>query len=288
MRVLALSDLHLDYIRIRNGLKLDEERYIVKFLLEKLLNENIDIFVFAGDISAKLWEIELFFEVFKCFSGVKIFLPGNHDLWKERDIISSDKYYKLLPELCRGYDFYYLPHGPLHVDDLTFVGTVGWYDYSLGDSYYDKLVFEKGEYRGIRWRETYWKLISFVKDGRKLKNEEICDLMIMELEKNITFIPKNKNVVFITHFLPFEELLYMKNFFSAYLGSKKIGEIILRYGFEMVICGHEHRNGIYGVKNIRVYKPTFGYLDNYKMFKERIDKTAIIIEILDYDRFCMI
>jgi len=288
MRILALSDLHLDYIRLRNGLKIGEEREIIEILLKKVLRENIDIFILSGDISAKIWEIELFFELFKGFSGVKIFVPGNHDLWKEKDISSSDKYYKLLPDLCKTYDFYYLPFSPLYINDFVFVGTVGWYDYSFGDGYYDKLVFEKGEYKGLKWREVYWKLIDFVKDGRRLKNEEICDLMISELEKNMALLDRNKNIVVITHFLPFEDLLSMRNFFSAYLGSKKIGEVIFKYGADMVICGHEHRNGIYEVKNIKIFKPTFGYLDNYKVFQERIEKTSIVIETSDYNRFCVI
>ncbi|MFN3699220.1 MAG: metallophosphoesterase [Dictyoglomus sp.] len=288
MRILALSDLHLDYIRLRNGLGIDEEMEIVKILLEKISSENADIFIFAGDISAKLWEIELFFKGLKAFSGIKVFLPGNHDLWREGNVSSDEKYYKKLPELCANYGFFYLPQGFLEINGLVIVGTTGWYDYSFGSDYYEEKIFEKGEYKGIRWRETYWKLIDFNRNGMKLGNKEICELMLSQFRDNLVKVSNYKDIIAVTHFLPFEELLSIKNFFSAYLGTKKLEEIILQHNIKRVICGHEHRYGIYNIKNIEIYKPTFGYLDDPKKVKEKIEKTSIVIEVSDYNRFSVI
>ncbi|ACI18716.1 metallophosphoesterase [Dictyoglomus thermophilum] len=288
MRIFAVSDLHLDYLRIKKGLKVSEERELLKTLLNVVLDKNIDIFIFAGDISAKIWEVELFLEVFSSFSGVKVFVPGNHDIWKEGEITSDQKYYKILPKLCKEYGFAYLPFEPIKLNDLVIVGTMGWYDYSFGDSYYDKSDFDRGEYGGIKWREVYWGLARFCNNGKILSNEEVYNLIYDEFKHHLLKIEKGKDKIVVSHFIPFEEILFIKNFFSAYLGSKKFGEIILEHGINKVICGHEHRSGIFSVNGITIYKPTVGYAESTESLLSRYDQNSILIELSDNHRFCVI
>ncbi|ACK41972.1 MULTISPECIES: metallophosphoesterase [Dictyoglomus] len=288
MKIFAISDLHIDYLRIRRGLKIFEERELLKDFLKELTSKDVDVFVFAGDISAKLWEVELFLEVFRKFSGLKIFVPGNHDIWREGEITSDQKYYKILPELCKGYDFIYLPFKPLEFSNLAIIGTMGWYDYSLGDSYYSKRDFERGEYKGIRWRETYWKLVNFYNHEKVLRNEEICELIYEEFQNSLLKVEKSIEKIVITHFIPFEEILPIKNFFSAYLGSKKFGDVIVANNVGKVICGHEHKSGVFYVSNITVYKPAIGYADSIESLISKYRQNSILIEILDNHRLSMI
>ncbi|HOJ92369.1 MAG TPA: metallophosphoesterase [Dictyoglomaceae bacterium] len=278
---MALSDLHLDFIRLRNGFEKDEESIFIKNIFEEIEKENVNVFVIAGDISAKLWEIELFFEFFAALSGVKIFVPGNHDIWKEKDISSDQKYKKMIPDLCGKYNIHFLPENPLLIGDIAFVGTLGWYDYSFGSEAYSIEEYEKGIYDGLRWRETFWKLVDFYDSyGRKLNNVEICEIMQDELKNSLEKVEKEKKIVAVTHTVPFKELLHMKNFFSAYLGSEKLGEILIEDGrVRYVICGHEHNTVIFKKENLEIYKPTFGYLDKLEKWKERLERAIKIIDI---------
>uniref|UniRef100_A0A7C3MJ97 Serine/threonine protein phosphatase n=1 Tax=Dictyoglomus thermophilum TaxID=14 RepID=A0A7C3MJ97_DICTH len=279
MRILAISDLHLDYIRLRNGLNLQEEREILRKIRDYLLTDNPNILIIGGDISSKIWEVELFFEEFSYTNINIVFVPGNHDVWKEGKITSTDKYYYILPNICEDFGIHFLPRNPFITGKWAFLGTLGWYDYTLGNSDYPKEDYDKGVFRGLKWRETFWKLINFTNiNGNCLSNIEICKLFIEELEKDFYKV-ENFNKIVITHMLPFKELVMIKNFFSAYLGSEKLGEVILKNKADFVICGHEHNPQSLTIYNIKIEKPTFGYLDSLRNLKDRLDKAKKLIEI---------
>ena len=66
-------------------------------------------------------------------------MPGNHDLWVEskralrRGHDSWHKYRTGIPDVCARRGFRYLVGAPLALGGVGFAGSVGWYDYSLGD-----------------------------------------------------------------------------------------------------------------------------------------------------------
>lgn len=283
MKILALSDIHLDYIRLRNGLKKEEVKEFLLKIRDKLSSFNADVFIFAGDISRKIEDINMFFEVLKDMNFYKVYVPGNHDIWIEDGISSSEKYRKILEKIAKINNFHYLPSSPLIINKVGFVGNVGWYDYSLGSEEFSIEEYEKGEYGNLRWREIYWKLVVFRDDsGKILSNQEICKVMKEELERQIEDI-KNKVEIIVTviHTLPFEELIYTKNFFSAYLGSKYLGDILLKNKkIKYLICGHEHNPLILNKDGINIYRCPFGYLKNLKDWEENILRGIKTFEII--------
>lgn len=283
MRILALSDIHLDYIRLRHGLRKEEIKEFSSKVRDKISSFNPDIFILAGDISRKIEDIEIFFEVLKDTNFQKIYVPGNHDLWIENGLDSSQKYRNTLEEISKMTNFHYLPFNPLVINYIGFVGNVGWYDYSLGSDEFSIEKYDRGEYRNLKWREVYWKLIIFKDNSEKvLSNKEICKLMQEELQKQIESIKdKVEVIVTVTHTLPFEDLIYTKNFFSAYLGSKYLGDIILKTKkIKYLICGHEHSPLILNKNGINIYRCPFGYLKNLKDWEEYIIKGIKSFEII--------
>lgn len=283
MRILALSDIHLDYIKLKNGLKEEEISGFLTKVRDKILSFNPDVFVFAGDISRRIEDIKIFFETLKDLKFYKMFVPGNHDLWIENGLNSFEKYKYILGKISKDNNFYYLPSSPLIINNIGFVGSIGWYDYSLGSDRFSTEEYDRGEYRNLKWRETYWKLIIFKDNtGKILSNKEICKRMQEELEGQINDIKDKVDVIVaVIHTLPFEDLVYIRNFFSAYLGSKYLGEIILKNKkIKYLICGHEHNPLILSKDGINIYRCPFGYLRNLKDWEEHILRGIKFFEII--------
>jgi len=285
MRIVALSDLHLDYVRVKNGLSLQEIISFLENIKFKVSSFNPDIFIFAGDISRRKNEIDLFLKSFKNTPYIKIFVPGNHDVWIEDGEDSLLKYKYSLKTICEENEFYYLPLNPLIINNIGFVGSLGWYDYSLGSEEFSIDEYEKGKFADLKWREIYWKLAIFKDNrGNTLSNIEVCKLMIKDLEEQIEGI-KNKveKIITVIHTLPFEDLVYKKNFFSAYLGSKFLGEVLLKEKkIRFLICGHEHNPLVYNKCGIKIYRCPFGYLKNIKDWEYNFLKGVKIIELDNY------
>ncbi|MGB9856825.1 MAG: metallophosphoesterase [Dictyoglomaceae bacterium] len=283
MKIVALSDLHLDYIKMRNGLSEESIVDLLEKMKNKILSFNPDVFIFAGDISRKVKDIEIFLNVFKNLSFYKIFVPGNHDIWIENGEDSFEKYRNILRKVSENYNFYYLPAFPLIIKNIGFVGSLGWYDYSLGGEEFSFYEYEKGKYKNLKWREVYWKLVSFKDEkGNRLSNPEVCKIMQEDLRNQIEEIKDKVNIIVaIIHTLPFEDLIYTRNFFSAYLGSKFLGDILLENEkIKYLICGHEHNPLILNKNRIRIYRCPFGYLRNIKDWEENILKGIKTFEII--------
>ncbi len=102
-------------------------------LADGMCDSGADVIVLAGDISAGPdSRYHRFLELFAGFSGPKLFIPGNHDLWSDVDSPStSSRYEASLQRIAEDNGFHYLPHNPIAVADVGFAGTVGWCDYSF-------------------------------------------------------------------------------------------------------------------------------------------------------------
>ncbi|PMQ02011.1 MAG: serine/threonine protein phosphatase [Dictyoglomus sp. NZ13-RE01] len=284
MRVSALSDIHTDYIRLKNNLRKHELLDFLEKLKLRIMALNPDVFIFAGDISKKLEEVDLFLNTLSSLKAFKLYVPGNHDIWNENGIDSKTKYYKSLKEIAEKNSFHYLPSSPFILGNIGFVGSIGWYDYSLGSEDFSLEDYEKGEYRGLKWREVYWKLIDFRNnEGKRLNNPEICKIMQKELKDQIEFVKDKVDVIVaVIHTLPFEELIYTRNFFSSYLGSKFLGDILLENSkVKYLVCGHEHNPLIFAKNGIKIYLCPFGYLRDIRDWEEYLSKGLKTFEIIE-------
>src|SRR4051794_41160815 len=121
MRVLLTADLHYNHAR-SHPLAIE--------LIDTLNRTGGDVLVIVGDTAVADGDT-----LEQClsrvtFTGPKLFVAGNHELWTTRDdsyAIFTDE----LPRRVRALGWHWLETDPFVAADIAFVGSVGWYDYSF-------------------------------------------------------------------------------------------------------------------------------------------------------------
>ncbi|OLS23649.1 MAG: 3',5'-cyclic adenosine monophosphate phosphodiesterase CpdA [Candidatus Heimdallarchaeota archaeon LC_2] len=260
MKLVMFSDPHID---------IQEKRGYPKFLVQ--LNEYLesiepDIILVTGDIAGSTSYIQKFLEGIFTSAKKKIYCPGNHDIWvnsKAHDA-SWTKYYQILPQLSTELGWHYLPNQPLIVNNVAFVGTMGWYDYSTRNPIWDdkiSILEYSSKYNkssGAIWMDREYAKFGDHNDNvvaDHFANELIEDLQSIsdnliemnwdsgnssieelnkynKLKKLKKLESKNVDTVVIgTHMVPFVDFVKFTgnldwDFFSAFIGNTKLGRII--------------------------------------------------------------
>lgn len=235
MRILALSDIHVDHppnrLRIE-GLSRQDHR---------------DAFlVLAGDVCH---DLELFERTLaglrERFRGVA-FVPGNHDCWlrggAHRD--SAEKV-EAVRERCRRVD---VAVEPVRVGEgreaVWVVPLEGWYD----DSLYVRKPGEDPDFAG--WADDHYVRWPSPPTGRTILDEILA--------RNEPRIARRFDapVVTFSHYLPRRDLIHEldRSFyrgrvdprpefnFSRVAGTAKLDEQLRRAGARVHVHGHQHRN----------------------------------------------
>jgi predicted phosphohydrolase len=98
-----------------------------------MCESGADVLVLAGDVATGDAEHQQsVLALFSGFDGPRLYVPGNHDLWSDGRSGATERLYReQLPAIVESCGFRYLPTGPVLVDNVAFVGVVGWYDYSF-------------------------------------------------------------------------------------------------------------------------------------------------------------
>lgn len=276
MKVAYTSDLHSDITN--NNFKL------LSHLATRLSELSPDLFVIAGDTANKLEELDKALSHFKELPCLKLFVPGNHDLWiesnnglrKGRD--SFYKYREAIPEICARNNFIYPCSSPYIIEETALIGSIGWYDYSLADSRL-KGFYHKGDYNLGRFERAIWndvRFSSFLKypanvDWRlrrhKYSNDEVFSIFYDELKEMFKSLDdKIRRVITAIHTAPFAECISPKEEpcpFDAYEGSTKLGELLLEESNKRdiyLIIGHRHRKLYLEKGRVKLYRSPVGYL----------------------------
>ncbi|MDP6439828.1 MAG: metallophosphoesterase [Candidatus Brocadiia bacterium] len=238
-KLLATSDLH--YTLYRTGDACTRE------LAARVCESDAGVFVIAGDVGVV--EPDSFLDclrLFEGFRGLRFLVPGNHDLWVDSGS-SREKYERLLPLAAESCGFHMLDCGPVLHGSTAFIGTIGWYDYSLRNP---ELGLSTEQYRSKSMPgHCVWNDGKYVKWD--LDDEEFLELCIQGLERHYREVEaRAEDVVVVLHHLPFADLLYGPasrplEFCRAYMGSRRLGELLaslpkVRY----VICGHRHGQAV--------------------------------------------
>jgi len=121
VKIVAAADLHFS----------ESNRERVTALARAMCHAHADALVLAGDLVAgDANDMSEALELFADYAGPKLMVAGNHDLWGERPPFDTWlKYERTIADVAEAQGFHYLDQGPLVVDDVAFVGGVGWYDY---------------------------------------------------------------------------------------------------------------------------------------------------------------
>ena len=235
-KMLATADLHF-------GSYADGDE-CTRRLAEDVCASDADVFALAGDVAEKeLEDLEQCLSLFDGFDGPKFFVPGNHDLWTTGDS-SYRKYVRGMPGVAMKCGFHMLDVGPCVAGRTGFVGSVGWYDYSMRR---DDLDFSEEDYA----KKTLpgigtWNDMNFV--HWDYTDHEFTEYCVRRLSHHYGAIEDRvDSVVAVLHHLPFRELLYGETgdraleLCRAYMGAERLGELLLTWPkLRLCVCGHRH------------------------------------------------
>jgi len=272
MRIAFTSDLHTDH-HAANRLVWQE---MVAFLQELAP----DVFICCGDVAAEERQFGLTLMALEQVSCPKLLVPGNHDVWIQnaawvrRGITSQQKYYQLLPALCRAAGVHPLWLEPYVLGDMAFCGSLGWYDYSLRNLALDTHISAQ-DYRRKTFQDRVWNDGRFVHwlaakaptaTRQRLSDKALTAHMVRELAQQLQAVqPHVRRIVGVTHMLPFRSMMrYQQEARADYFGAF-MGSILLCEAFQAclpvdpVLAGHTHRQLTVQVGRITALTSPVGY-----------------------------
>lgn len=234
LSIQLVSDLHVDH---------PANRPRARQLTAELLAHPADVLAVAGDISHRLPQVEETLRSLADHPGRKIWVAGNHDIWIVRagPREPKDSWAKLdaLSDLARAHGFHALEDHNLTVRDHTFVGSIGWYDYSFASPH---LALPHDQYVGKKWRDLTYMDAAYARWG--CSDDEVTQRLHEALEARLA--EAEPPVVYVSHHVPLEELVLRRghaswDFFNAYMGSRRIEATLRRHRVTRFLFGHTHR-----------------------------------------------
>ncbi len=257
MRLIATADLHYNHTRSSAGA--DE-------LIVQMNQAGGDVLLVIGDAAVADGDaLERCLSRFR-FSGPKLFVAGNHELWTT----GPDSYQihsEILPRRIRELGWQWLQADPFITNDLAIVGSVGWYDYSFAEAslgiprrFYERKIspgaaaqfdefaplFDTSDDISAHARDVIarWNDGKFVKLHRT--DEQFLAGLLAHLEEQLRSLATHPKLIAAVHHVPFRQLLPpcrggQWDFARAYLGSEKLGQLLQQFeNITHVLCGHSH------------------------------------------------
>jgi predicted phosphodiesterase len=284
MRILATADLHYNH---------GKSRRLADDLIDRINTIDFDLLLLIGDTATGDGDaIERCLSRFR-FTGPKLFVAGNHELWTHGD--DSYRLFKEdLPRRIRDGGWHWLEGNPFITDDLAIVGSVGWYDYSFAQPqlgiprrFYENKVSPGAAELLDRFRplleqdddvsSSARQIVARWNDGQFVKlhrtDEEFLDELLDDLRRQLEPITTQR-VIAAIHHLPFPQLLPPSHnaqwdFAKAYLGAAKLGELLLQFrNITTVLCGHSHFPAESQIDHIRALNIGSGYRAKQCLFFE--------------------
>ena len=257
MRVLVTADLHYNH---------PKSRAVADELIDRMNRAGGDVLLLVGDTAVAEGEsLEQCLSRFR-FSGPKLFVPGNHELWTT----AGDSYEILtetLPARLHDLGWHSLQNEPFRIGGVAFAGSVGWYDYEFAPAelaiprrFYEHKISPGAAERFTEFAHLFqpsddippaardvvarWNDAKFVKLGRN--DDDFLKELLGTLRAQLESLRDVPRIIAAVHHLPFRELLPPPrnatwDFAKAFLGSPRIGELLLEFSnFREVYCGHSH------------------------------------------------
>ena len=273
MRIGILSDIHVD-INYYDG---DVDR-ITPAVCDAVLNNNIDVFITAGDISS---DYELTLDVVSRIEKLTgrgcLFVPGNHDLWNENhpDSTAMETYSAMMEHPNN------LANGSVKLKEgWSAVGDTCWYDYSFGTSkLFNFEDFQRREYNDRVWQDK-------IKALWNRNDKETHDWFLDRLGASIETTGTDK-LLAVSHMLPIEEFTVPVpnetwDYFNAFLGSRSLGDMLMANDrVKYSICGHVHYRKEVIKKDKTFLCQCLGYRTEWKDNDDPFVETAISMKVIE-------
>lgn len=237
MKIYAISDIHVDFPENKSWLNnLSYADY------------KEDILILAGDIT----HIEQLFEhalknLKKRFLEV-IFVPGNHDLWvnKNHSANSIDKF-ELIHNIADDCGIYM---EPFHTSSLSIIPLFGWFDYSFGQPSKSAMA-EWADFAACKWPMYY-------------DENHITQYFLSLNTQFIELKNDKKHIISFSHFLPRIDLMpgYIpQKYKSLYpmFGTTHLEKQIRELRPKIHVYGHSHVNNSVRKGGTLYINNAFGY-----------------------------
>jgi Icc-related predicted phosphoesterase len=276
MRIAFTSDVHTDH-HTANRLVWQEMVTILQDLAP-------DVFICCGDIAAEEKQFGITLMALERVACPKLFVPGNHDVWVqkatwvERGITSQQKYYRLLPALCRAAGVHPLWLEPYILGDVAFCGSLGWYDYSLRNVDLDTYVTVQ-DYRRKIFQDRVWNDGRFVHwlaaetpggTRQRMSDKAITAHMVQALARQLQEVESRvQYIIGVTHMLPFRSMMHYRHearadYFGAFMGSVLLGELWQSCPKVIfALAGHTHRKITIQVGHTTALTSPVGYAQQW-------------------------
>lgn len=267
MRLLLTADLHYNH-RVSRPLA-DE---LIERMNDAAAGAAESTLLVVGDTaSGDGPELEACLSRFR-IAGPKLFVAGNHELWTAGDdshrLFSED-----LPRRVRDCGWHWLEGDPVVLPGgVAVAGSVGWYDYSFAlpflgipRRFYEHKVSPAAAERFTEFAHLLERTDDISEAGREIaarwndgrhvhlhrSDEQFLAERLAVLERDLETLSAREDVrtiIAAIHHVPFEQLMPPKPttitgraFAGGFLGSPRIGELLLRYPkVQRLYCGHSH------------------------------------------------
>lgn len=271
MRIGVISDLHVDrYNNTTAHIPEFEEK-----VAEAVNKAQIDILLIAGDVSNDVDITTLFVRRVKELSGRAVyFIPGNHDLWRTGNTLSTRellKRYEAVPE-C-------LVRSPLIInEEWAVVGHPAWYDYSYASDKFSHERLERRSYYGGTWQDK-------VNVDWEMSDPEASKMFSREADYDLSRV-KDKNIILMTHIVthkrfrvPMPHRLF--DYYNAFIGTSDFDALHRKYNIKYSIMGHVHFRGHFQEQGTTYVCPCLGYKREWRTpdMREEIDDALFVFDI---------
>jgi 3',5'-cyclic AMP phosphodiesterase CpdA len=272
MRLLAISDLHLNHAANRDA-------------LAELPPHPDDWLILAGDMGEKLAHLQLALDTLVPRFARVLWTPGNHDLWVTPgdDIgLRGEQRYLRLVELCRN-------HGVLTPEDpsplwpgkgppTVIAPLLVLFDYSFRPDdvpVQDAVAWARGE--GVLSADERY-LMADPHDGPAAW----CAARVAYSEQRLAQIPAGHRAVLVNHFPLRQEHARLPRIpsFMVWCGTRRTERWHERYRARMVVSGHLHIRTTRFRDGTRFEEVSLGYP---RQWKRRRGIDAYLREILPGD-----
>lgn len=251
MKALVLADLHINTKVFMNNFDFNKFKRTIK----NNIKEDYDIVLIAGDLcesSICNRDIpDIYDKLYNIFEKDIVFCLGNHEFaYMDFNFVKEFwSKYKHDHVHCLDID------GKYEKDNITFIGNVFWYDFSLNNNQ----LLMQGEI------DPGW-LDATIKNFDPIFENQKCKAQILE---NISSINKN---ILITHMVPHESLNLFSldmpySIYNAYSGCKDFLKELKDFKIDYAICGHTHKRvckEINGINCINVGNDYFFRTNKYE------------------------
>ncbi len=237
-----VSDLHYGLDPLGDQAVRKLARYIIENSTDR------DILCICGDIGSDAKTLEQALRLFDGFPGVKCGVLGNHDVWIFENLeLNSWDALALGNNQLKANGFHPLEDEPISVNGTTFVGTIGWYDYSFQDP---KLNVPTSFYQQKRCPKSgtiTWNDAKYAVWG--MSDQQVTDYFAEKLRSHLASCPKEQEIIVAMHHLPTRKLLFHPRwlvpksyrFTNAFLGSDVFSNLLGDHkNISHVFCGHAH------------------------------------------------